>query len=91
MSTMSTMTERRRRQLAAVEAAAQRRGGVVYRYHYVCDDGGTFSAIAASESAARCVLNAERPGMGARPDGRTHCPIETRAASLYPTPRRFGG
>ncbi len=46
----------------------------VYRYHFLCDDNTTFSAIAATEKGAFCVLNAERPGMMADFTERTECP-----------------
>jgi hypothetical protein len=74
-------TERRRQQLAAVAQAAVR-ATTVWRWHYVCADGETFSAIAPTEPGAFRVLNAVRPGMLARFDGVTACPIETRAAFL---------
>ena len=43
----------------------------VYRYHYVCQDNTTFSAIASIEAGALCVLNAERPGIHAIYTDRT--------------------
>lgn len=75
------MTERKRQHHKAVEVASSEHGNV-WRYHFDCDDGETFSAIAPSESGAFRVLNAERPGIGARFDGVSFCPIETRAAQL---------
>ncbi len=63
------MTERQRQ-----EERAWRTCEYVYRWHYLCDDNVTFSAIAPSEAGAFRVLNAERPGMHARFDGCTSVP-----------------
>lgn len=74
--------ERKRQQHAAVDTVA-RNGGYVYRFHYLCSDNTTFSAIAPTEAGAFRVLNAERPGVIAeRFIGYTTCPIETRAGQL---------
>jgi hypothetical protein len=56
------------------EHAAWRTAKSVQRWHYICDDGETFSAIAPTEEGAFRVLNAERPGVGARFDGSTYVP-----------------
>jgi hypothetical protein len=48
------------------------RGPYVRRWHYICDDGENFSAIAISEPHAFLVLNAERPSMRARFIGSTN-------------------
>jgi len=73
-------TERERQQQNAMDVAAVQ-GSSVWRYHFLCSDGEAFSAIAPTEDGARRVLNAERPGIYARFEGYTHCPIETRAAA----------
>lgn len=64
------MTTERRTQ----ETAAKLTCETVMRYHWVCADQTTFSAIAPSRDGAFRVLNAERPGMLARPDGSTVVP-----------------
>lgn len=63
------------------EHAAWRNNIYVYRFHFFCDDGETFSAIAPTENGAFRVLNAERPCMLAQLDGVTTVPardVETR-------------
>jgi len=60
------------------ERARQReacKGPYLYRWHYICDDGADFSAIAPSEAGAFRVLNAERPGMLAKFTGCTNAHI----------------
>ena len=71
------MTERVRQAHAAFHTCEE-----VSRFHYVCSDGFTFSAIAPTEAGAFRVLNAERPGVLARFDGST--PVPARPLSLRP-------
>lgn len=68
------MMERKRQELIAFGNSAFS----VYRYHYLCDDGTTFSAIASTESGAFRVLNAEIPGMIARFVDKTPVPCNER-------------
>lgn len=82
----NTMNERTKQERAAWAQP------YVYRYHFLCDDNTTFSAIAPSQAGAWRVLNAERPGMGAKYDGATGvpcAPLHRRLEALRATePRR---
>jgi hypothetical protein len=68
MERLEPGTERERQKQAC-------KGPYLYRWHYICDDGASFSAIAPSEAGAFRVLNAERPGMRARFTGATNAGI----------------
>lgn len=65
------------------EEAAFRKCEYVYRWHYLCIDNATFSAIAPSEAGAFRVLNAERPGILATFDGCTSVPCLPLARRIF--------
>lgn len=73
------ITERLRQESAAFETCE-----AVYRFHFLCGDGFTFSAIAPTESGALRVLNAERPSMPAAFAGRTPVPAPPLAVRHNP-------
>jgi len=64
------MTERQKQEKSAFANCAN-----VYRWHFLCDDNTTFSAISPSQSGALRVLNAERPGILFTLDGATSVPV----------------
>ncbi len=72
-------TDERHRQ----ERAAAVYCNTVYRYHFVCSDNTTFSAIASSEAGAFLVLNIERPNVEARFVDRTPVPTPSRERRVW--------
>ncbi len=74
------ITERERQHVGAIWFASRQTIKSVRRFHFLCEDGETFSAIAPTEAGAFRVLNAERPSCRAEMIGATHCPLDTKAA-----------
>jgi len=71
-------TERRRQEKATALLCPN-----AYRWHFECDDGFSFSAIAPSESGALRVLNSERPGVQAKFTSCSPAPQISRAWMIH--------